>query len=117
MAQAKVPQPIPLTYPPPYQGTLRPLPLPLPSPPPGPLQYTHHPTHYPCPTLQHKLPPCNPHPPHNFTSTFPTLVHNPIAPIHYHHTNPDVVTPSLTSSPTPPSRPVILKFINESKIV
>ena len=29
----------------------------------GPLQYTHNPTHYPCPTLQHTLPPCNPHPP------------------------------------------------------
>ena len=61
--------------PPPYQGTPRPLLLPPPYPPPSPLQYTHHPTHYSCPTLQPTLPPYNPHPPHNFTFTFPTLVH------------------------------------------
>ena len=43
--------------------------------------------------------------PHNFTFTFPTLVHHPIPPIHYHHTNPDVATPSPTSSPTLPCPP------------
>jgi len=56
------------------------------------------------------VPPYNPHylpathiPPHNFTSTFPTLVNHPIPPIRYHPNNPDVATPSPTSSPTPPS--------------
>ena len=44
------------------------------------LQHAHHTTH-------HSYPPYNPHnlpiahiPPHNFTSTFPTLVHHPIPP-------------------------------------
>jgi len=63
-----------------------------------------HTTHAP-PYNLHYLPATH-IPPHNFTSTFPTLVHHPILPIHYHHTNPDVATPSPTSSPTPPSHPV-----------
>ena len=65
---------------------------------------TLHTTHVP-PYNIHYLPTTH-IPPYNFTSTFPTLVHHPILPIHYHHTNPDVATPSPTSSPTPPSRPM-----------
>jgi len=58
------------------------------------------------------VPPYNPHylpathiPPHNFTFTFPTLVHHLIPPIRYHPTNPNVATPSSTSSLTPPFLP------------
>jgi len=69
---------------------------------------------YNIPTTLHTthVPPYNPHylpathiPLHNFTSTFPTLVHHPIPPIRYHPNNPDVATPSPTSSPTPPFPP------------
>jgi len=55
---------------------------------PDPLQYTHHPTHYPCPTLQPTLPPCDPHP--------PSQLH-----LHLSHSCP----PSHPPHPLPPHQP------------
>ena len=66
----------------------------------GSIQHSYHPTHYNPQYL-----PTTHIPHHNFTSTFPTLVHHPIPPTHSHPTNLDVLTPSPTSSLTPPFPP------------
>jgi len=65
---------------------------------------------YNIPTTLHttQVPPYNPQylptshiPPHNLTSTFPTMITQPIPPTCSLPTSPDAVTPSPTLSPTP----------------
>ena len=100
------PPPIPLTSPPPNRGTPQPLPLLLPSPPPR--SPTTYPSPYTLPMSHLTTHTTFQQPTYLLTTSplpFPLLSTIPFPPTRYHPTNPDVATPSPTSSPTPPFLP------------